>query len=185
MLKNLRVSLVLLLICGIMYPLAMTAISQLIFPAKADGSVIEAKGGDVVGSELIGQSFKDPKYFMSRVSSIEYNASGSGSGNYAPSNVEMIERTKNDIKAFLESNPDVQKEDIPADLLTNSGSGLDPHISPMAAKIQVPRIADVRDISEEQLESLIIKNTEGRQYGILGEPRVNVLQLNMELDRLK
>ena len=80
---------------------------------------------------------------------------------------------------------DVQKEDIPADLLTNSGSGLDPHISPMAAKIQVPRIADVRDISEEQLESLIIKNTEGRQYGILGEPRVNVLQLNMELDRLK
>ncbi|WP_148631280.1 potassium-transporting ATPase subunit KdpC [Bacillus sp. E214] len=185
MLKNLRVSLVLLLICGIMYPLAMTGVSQLIFPAKADGSVIEAKDGDVVGSELIGQSFKDAKYFMSRVSSIEYNASGSGSGNYAPSNEDMIERTKNDIKAFLENNPDVQKEDIPADLLTNSGSGLDPHISPMAAKIQVPRIADVRDMDEEQLVSLIIKNTDGRQYGILGEPRVNVLQLNMELDRLK
>lgn len=185
MLKNLRVSLVLLLICGIIYPLFMTGITQVIFPAKADGSVIKDEDGNVVGSELIGQNFKDPKYFSSRVSSIEYDAAGSGSGNYAPSNEDMIERTKNDIKSFLENNPDVQKEDIPADLLTNSGSGLDPHISPLAAKIQVPRIADARGVSGEQLESLISKNTERRQYGILGEPRVNVLQLNLELDRLK
>jgi K+-transporting ATPase ATPase C chain len=185
MLKNLRVSLVLLLICGIIYPLAMTGVAQVMFPAKADGSLIKDEGGKVVGSELIGQSFKNPKYFSGRISSIEYNASGSGSGNYAPSNEDMIERTKNDIKAFLENNPDVEKEDIPADLLTNSGSGLDPHISPVAAKIQVPRIAEARGISEEQLESLITKNTEKQQYGVLGESRINVLQLNLELDRLK
>ncbi len=185
MLKNLRLILVLLLICGVMYPLAMTGISQVIFPAKADGSLIKDEDGNVVGSELIGQSFKDPKYFTGRVSSIEYNASGSGSGNYAPSNEDMIKRTTSDIKAFLEKNPDVQTGDIPADLLTNSGSGLDPHISPLAAKIQVPRIADTRGISEERLESLIEENTEARQYGVLGESRVNVLQLNMELDRLK
>ena len=184
MLKNLRISLVLLLICGVAYPLAMTGISQVIMPAKADGSMIQDEEGNVVGSELIGQMFTDPSYFSGRVSSIEYNAAGSGSGNYAPSNQDMIERTKKDIEAFLKNNPDVKKEDIPADLLTNSGSGLDPHISPIAARIQVPRVARERGLTEEKLENLIKEQTEGRQFGVFGEPRVNVLKLNMALDQL-
>ncbi|EIJ79927.1 potassium-transporting ATPase C chain [Bacillus methanolicus PB1] len=184
MLKNLRISIVLLLICGVVYPFAMTGISKLFMPAKAEGSLINEKG-NVIGSELIGQMFTNPNSFRGRVSSIEYNAAGSGSSNYAPSNKEMIERTKQDIEAFLAANPNIKREDIPADLLTNSGSGLDPHISPMAAKIQVPRIADARGISEEQLYNLIAENTEGRQYGIFGEPRVNVLKLNLALDRMK
>lgn len=183
MLKNLRISLVLLIICGLAYPMAVTGLSVLTMPAKAEGSLIESNG-EVVGSKLIGQMFKDPKYFSGRVSSIEYNAAGSGSGNYAPSNKDMIERTKKDIDAFLEANPDVKKEDIPADLLTNSGSGLDPHISPLAAEIQVPRIAKERGIVEEDLYRLIKAKTEGRQLGIFGEPRVNVLELNMALDQL-
>ncbi|MGG3451818.1 potassium-transporting ATPase subunit KdpC [Domibacillus aminovorans] len=183
MLKNLRLSLVLLLICGVAYPLAMTGISQVIMPAKADGSMIKDEDGNDVGSELIGQMFTDPSYFSGRVSSIEYNGAGSGSGNYAPSNEDMIERTKEDMEAFLKNNPDVNKEDIPADLLTNSGSGLDPHISPMAAEIQVPRVASERGLSEEELEKLIEKHTEGRQFGVFGEPRVNVLKLNMALDQ--
>ncbi|WP_197032408.1 potassium-transporting ATPase subunit KdpC [Bacillus sp. UNC41MFS5] len=183
MLKNLRISLVLLIICGLAYPMAVTGLSALTMPAKAEGSLIESNG-EVVGSKLIGQMFKDPKYFSGRVSSIEYNAAGSGSGNYAPSNKDMIERTKKDIEAFLAANPDVKKEDIPADLLTNSGSGLDPHISPLAAEIQVPRIAKERGIEEEDLYRLIKVKTEGRQLGIFGEPRVNVLELNMALDQL-
>ncbi|MGG1533353.1 potassium-transporting ATPase subunit KdpC [Brevibacillus agri] len=185
MLKNLRVSLVLLLICGVAYPLAMTGITQIVMPAKADGSLITDASGKVIGSELIGQSFKDPKYFTGRVSSIEYNAAGSGSGNYAPSNPAMIERTQKDLAAFLAANPSVKQEDIPADLLTNSGSGLDPHISPQAAKIQVPRIAAVRGIDAAKLNALIDEYTEGRSLGLFGESRVNVLKLNMALDQLK
>lgn len=184
MFKNIRISLALLLICGLAYPLAMTGISQVIMPAKADGSLIIDEDGNIVGSELIGQMFTDPSYFSGRVSSIEYNAAGSGSGNYAPSNEDMIERTKKDIDAFLKNNPDVKKEDIPADLLTNSGSGLDPHISPMAAELQVPRVASERGLSEDELMKLIEAYTEGRQFGVFGEPRVNVLQLNMALDQL-
>ncbi|MEB6549688.1 potassium-transporting ATPase subunit KdpC [Heyndrickxia sporothermodurans] len=184
MFKNIRISLALLLICGLAYPLAMTGISQVIMPAKADGSLITDEDGNIVGSELIGQMFTDPSYFSGRVSSIEYNAAGSGSGNYAPSNEDMIERTKKDIDAFLKNNPDVKKEDIPADLLTNSGSGLDPHISPMAAEIQVPRVANERGLSEDKIMNLIEEYTEGRQFGFFGEPRVNVLQLNIALDQL-
>lgn len=184
MLKNLRISLVLLFICGVAYPLAMTGISQVIMPAKADGSMIQDEDGNSVGSELIGQMFTDPSYFRGRVSSIEFNAAGSGSGNYAPSNQDMIERTKKDIEAFLKNNPDVKIEDIPADLVTNSGSGLDPHISPKAARIQVPRIARERGLTEGVLEKLIQEHTEGRQFGVFGEPRVNVLKLNMALDQL-
>lgn len=183
MLKNLRISLVLLIICGLGYPLAVTGISMLTMPSKAEGSLIESNG-EVIGSKLIGQMFKDPKYFTGRVSSIEYNAAGSGSGNYAPSNKDMIERTKKDIEAFIAANPDVKKEEIPADLLTNSGSGLDPHISPLAAQIQVPRIAKERGMDEEDIYQLIKERTDGRQLGIFGEPRVNVLELNMALDKL-
>lgn len=183
MLKSIRISLVLLIICGLVYPLAVTGISTLTMPAKAKGSLVESDG-KVVGSELIGQMFKDPKYFSGRVSSIEYNAAGSGSGNYAPSNKDMIERTKKDIEAFLAANPDVNKEEIPADLLTNSASGLDPHISPLAAAIQVPRIAKNRGIDEADIYQLIKEKTDGRQLGIFGERRVNVLELNMALDQM-
>jgi K+-transporting ATPase ATPase C chain len=182
-LKNLRLSLVLLVVCGLAYPMAVTGLASLTMPAKAEGSLIEVDG-KVIGSELIGQMFKDPKYFSGRVSSIQYNAAGSGSGNYAPSNKDMIERTKKDIEVFLAANPDVKKADFPADLLTNSGSGLDPHISPLAAEIQVPRIAKIRGVEEEDISKLIKKHTEGRQLGVFGEPRVNVLKLNMELDEM-
>jgi potassium-transporting ATPase KdpC subunit len=184
MLKALRISLVLLFVCGLVYPLLVTGIANLTMPTKAEGSLMKSDG-KVVGSELIGQMFKDPKYFSGRVSSIEYDAAGSGSNNYAPSNKELIERTKKHIEAFLKANPDVEKEDIPADLLTNSASGLDPHISPLAAEIQVPRIAKIRGIDEEDLYQLIEKHTEGRQLGVFGEPRVNVLKLNMALDKLQ
>ncbi|MDH4619909.1 potassium-transporting ATPase subunit KdpC [Brevibacillus sp. AY1] len=184
MLKNIRISLVLLFICGLAYPLIMTGISQVLMPDKANGSMITDEDGNVMGSELIGQKFTDPSYFTGRVSSIEYNASGSGSGNYAPSNEALIERTKNDIELFVQNNPNVNKEDIPADLLTNSGSGLDPHITPLAAEIQIPRIANERGVSEEVLLSLIKEHTEGRLFGIFGEPRVNVLNLNIALDEL-
>ena len=183
--KNVRVSILLFIVCGIIYPLLMTGASQLLFPEKADGSLIIDGEGRVIGSELIGQHFTDPSYFSGRISSIGYDASGSGSANYAPSNEEMIARTKADIELFLEKNPDVSREDIPADLLTNSGSGLDPHISPMAARIQVARVAQARGISEEKVEKLVSAHTEGRQLGLFGEPRVNVLALNQELDRLE
>lgn len=181
MLKNLRISIILLLICGLVYPLVMTGLSQVFMPAKANGSLIKDSKGNVIGSELIGQKFTDPGYFNGRVSSIDYDAASSGSGNYAPSNQEMIERTDKDIKLFLQNN-DVKKEDIPADLLTNSGSGLDPHITPLAAQIQVPRIAQKRGLSEKELMSLIDSYTEGHE--VFSKPRVNVLKLNIALDQL-
>ncbi|MCD7035209.1 potassium-transporting ATPase subunit KdpC [Metabacillus sp. GX 13764] len=185
MLKNLRITIVLLLICGVAYPLLMTGLAQVIMPAKADGSILYGKDGRPVGSRLIGQTFTKPEYFSGRISSIGNDAASSGSKNYAPSNKEMIDRTKKDIAAFLKANPEVKKEDIPADLLTNSGSGLDPHISPLAAEIQVPRIAKLRHLDENTLNKLINKHTAGRQLGLFGDPRVNVLELNMDLDSLK
>lgn len=185
MLKNLRLAVVLLLICGIVYPLGMTGIAQIIMPEKAEGSLLKNEQGKVIGSKLIGQQFKDPRYFTGRVSSINYDAAGSGSGNYAPSNQDMIDRTKKDLAMFLKENPSIKKSEVPADLLTNSGSGLDPHISPMAAKVQVPRISKERNIDEQKLYGLIKKHTEGRQMGVFGDQRVNVLELNAALDQLK
>ncbi|MGD8190580.1 potassium-transporting ATPase subunit KdpC [Brevibacillus ginsengisoli] len=185
MLKNVRFILVLIVICGIAYPLAMTGISQLIMPAKANGSLITDQNGKTIGSELIGQTFHDPKYFQGRISSIDNNAAGSGSNNYAPSNPALIERTQKDIEAFLAANPTVKKEEIPADLLTNSASGLDPHISPQSAKIQISRIAKARGMDAAKIEALVDQQTEGRQFGIFGEPRVNVLELNLALDQLR
>ncbi|MGC5327415.1 potassium-transporting ATPase subunit KdpC [Brevibacillus sp. SYSU BS000544] len=185
MIKSIRISLVLLLLCGLAYPLAMTGIAQVLMPAKANGSLITDSQGIIVGSTLIGQTFTDPKYFSGRISSIEYNAASSGSGNYAPSNAAMIERTQKDIEAFLAANPGVKREDIPADLLTNSGSGLDPHISPEAAKIQVPRIAAARGIDAAKINALVEATTEGPDIGLFGDPRVNVLKLNLALDQLK
>ncbi|AYB40164.1 potassium-transporting ATPase subunit KdpC [Brevibacillus laterosporus] len=185
MLKNIRVSLVLLLICGVIYPLLMTGIAQALMPAQADGSLITDATGKVVGSKLIGQTFTDPKYFSGRVSSIEYNAAGSGSNNYAPSNLELVERTKKDVTALLATNPTIEQAAIPADLVTNSASGLDPHITPEAARVQVPRIAALRNLTTDQLNQLISKYTEDRSLGLFGEKRVNVLELNMALDQVK
>ncbi|TDL92725.1 potassium-transporting ATPase subunit KdpC [Vibrio vulnificus] len=185
MLKNIRVVLVLLVICGIAYPLLMTGVAQVIMPAKADGSLLKNESGKIIGSELIGQSFKDPGYFHGRVSSIEYDAAGSGTLNYAPSNEDMIKRTKKDLATFLKDNPTATQEEIPADLLTNSGSGLDPNISPQGAKIQVSRIAKERNVSEKSIYNLVDKHTEGRSLGVFGDPRVNVLKLNIALDQLK
>ncbi len=185
MLVNLRVSLVLLVLCGLIYPLAMTGLAQVLMPVQANGSLLTDANGNVVGSALIGQTFKDPKYFSGRISSIDNNAAGSGSNNYAPSNPALIERVQKDMQAFLTANPDVKQADIPADLLTNSASGLDPHITPMAAKVQVPRIAKQRNIDPAKLNALIDEHTAGRQFGLFGEQRVNVLELNLALDQLK
>ncbi|MGE7121579.1 potassium-transporting ATPase subunit KdpC [Peribacillus sp. NPDC046944] len=185
MLKNIRVVLVLFMICGMAYPLLITGLSQVMMPAQAEGSLIKNEKGKIIGSELIGQSFEEAGYFHGRVSSIEYDAAGSGSPNYSPSNEEMIKRTKSEMSEFLKANPSIKKEEIPSDLMTNSGSGLDPNISPRGALVQVPRIAKERDISEQSLYNLVEENTENRSFGLFGEPHINVLKLNIALDDLK
>ena len=178
----LGLSLVVMVICGILYPLAITAFGQGLFNKQADGSLVYNAEGVVVGSELIGQSFHEPGYFHSRVSSINYDAAGSGSPNYAPSNTEMIERTVQDTNSWLEQNPGVPVGDLPIDLVTNSASGLDPHISPEAALAQVPRVAENTGIDENTLQNLIETHTQEPWFGIFGSPGVNVLTLNLAID---
>lgn len=178
---SVRTSLLLMLLCGLVYNLSVTGIAQLVMPHKADGSLIYDSNGDVIGSEWIGQSFTDPKLFHGRVSSIDYNAAGSGTPNYAPSNPDLIARIQQSLEDWQTNNPDVPVSRLPADLITNSGSGLDPHISPEAAKAQIPRISKLTGIAAEPLESLVDDNTEGRKLGFLGEPVVNVLKLNIAL----
>ncbi|RUS45821.1 potassium-transporting ATPase subunit KdpC [Cohnella sp. AR92] len=180
----LRAGIVFIILCGILYPLAMTGIAQLFLPHNANGSLIKDASGTTVGSELIGQTFTDRKYFQSRVSSIEYKAEASGSNNYAPSNPDMLQRTKDSIGDWAEQNPDVPVSKLPIDLITNSGSGLDPHITPESAEVQVPRISKLTGIPEEQLRQLVDKHTEGRDLGVFGERRVNVLKLNIDLQTL-
>ncbi|MBC2579913.1 K(+)-transporting ATPase subunit C [Clostridium sp. DJ247] len=196
--RSILISIVLMVLCGIIYPLAMTGISQLVFNKKANGSMIVINGKEV-GSELIGQNFTDPRFFRGRVSGINYNTyteadtkpdkngkaaySGvaSGSQNLAPSNKALTDRVQKDIDDFLKTHPGVKKEDIPTDLLTSSGSGLDPNISPESAKIQIPAVSKATGISEAQLQKLVDNYTEGRSWGIFGEPRVNVLKVNLEI----
>jgi K+-transporting ATPase ATPase C chain len=198
MLREIRPSIVVLvaltLITGLVYPLAMTGIAQLIFPRQANGSIIE-RDGKVVGSELIGQNFTSDKYFHGRPSATTapdpkdpnktvpapYNAANSGGSNLGPSNKALVDRVKGDIATLQKQNPGTS---VPIDLVTTSGSGLDPDISPEAALFQAPRVAKVRSLSEERVRQLVDDNTEGRWLGLLGEPRVNVLQLNLALDRL-
>ncbi|MBB6635271.1 potassium-transporting ATPase subunit KdpC [Cohnella thailandensis] len=180
----LRASIVFIILCGILYPLAMTGLAQLFMPHQANGSLIKDASGNTVGSELIGQSFVDPKYFQSRVSSIEYKAEASGSNNYAPSNPDMLKRTQDSIAAWQKENPDVPISELPIALITNSGSGLDPHITPQSAEVQIPRISRLTGIPAGRLEQLVDKHTEGRDLGIFGEPRVNVLKLNIDLQTL-
>lgn len=179
-----RLSLVFIVLCGVIYPLTTTAIAQVLMPSQANGSLLKNDAGVVVGSELIGQNFTDPALFHGRVSSIEYKAEASGSNNYAPSNPDMLQRTKDFITQWQLDNPDVALSKLPVDLVTNSGSGLDPHITPASAIVQIPRISNLTGIPATQLEELVNKHTEGRDLGLFGEERVNVLKLNMDLQKL-
>jgi K+-transporting ATPase ATPase C chain len=198
MVREIRPALVVLvaltLITGLVYPLAMTGIAVLLFPHQAQGSLVE-RDGKIVGSDLIGQAFTGDKYFHGRPSATNtpdpndatktvpapYNAANSGGSNLGPSNKALIDRVQGDIDALKKENP---SEPVPADLVTTSASGLDLHISPEAALFQVPRIAKARNLSEDRIRQLVEERTEGRFLGVLGEPRVNVLLLNLALDRI-
>ncbi len=175
--------LVFTLITGVIYPLVVTGISQLIFPHQANGSMITINGQSV-GSTLIGQQFDDPKYFWGRLSatgSFPYNAAASSGSNLGPTNPALLDSVNARIAALKAADPGNTQE-IPVDLVTSSGSGLDPNISVAAALYQIPRVARERGMSESALTTLVDQYTEGRQLGFLGEPRVNVLKLNLALD---
>ncbi|HEY1923906.1 MAG TPA: potassium-transporting ATPase subunit KdpC [Candidatus Acidoferrum sp.] len=167
-------------IFGLLYPVAVTAVAQLLFPHQANGSLITKKGR-VVGSELLGQSFSSPAYFHSRPSyaGTGYDASQSSGSNFAPTNHQLLDRVKSDVEKLQAENPNAP---IPVDLITSSGSGLDPEISPAAAEFQVPRIARERHLDASTVRALVAKHTLPRQFGFLGEPRVRVLELNLDLD---
>jgi potassium-transporting ATPase KdpC subunit len=180
-------------ITGVIYPLVVTSIAQVLFPSQANGSLIMAEGGKAVGSELIGQQFDDPKYFWGRISAtgtFAYNAfnaenlTASSGSNYGPLNPALIDMVQARIDALKAADPD-NTAPIPVDLVTASGSGLDPHISIAAALYQIHRVAQARGLSEEAVNALVDQYTRGRQFGFLGEPRVNVLKLNLALDGLK
>ena len=197
MLKEIRPAILILvlltLITGLAYPLAMTAIAGAIFPKQAQGSLIE-RDGKVVGSALIGQEFKEDKYFHGRPSATTapdpadasktvpapYNAANSGGSNLGPTSKALADRVKEDVEKLKAENP---QGTVPVDLVTTSASGLDPDISPEAALFQVPRVAKARNMPEDRLRQLVAENTAGRLAGLLGEPRVNVLALNLALDR--
>lgn len=186
-LKHLRSSIISIflftVLTGLLYPLAVTGIAQLVFPVKANGSLI-LKDGKPLGSELIGQQFSDPKYFWSRLSDtgpFAYNAAASSGSNYGPLNPALFDAVQKRIKDLKDADPQNTKP-VPVDLVTSSGSGLDPHISVAAALYQLPRVARNRNMSEEKMRSLVDQYTEGRQLGFLGEPRVNVLTLNLALN---
>ena len=182
----LMVFLLLTVLTGIIYPLFVTGLAQLLFPEKANGSLIIAESG-YAGSELIGQPFDDPIYFWGRLSAtpdLLYNPASSSGSNLGPSNPALMEAVKGRVAALQKTDPG-NKLPIPIDLVTSSGSGLDPHISPAAGLYQASRVARTRGLSEDQVRRLVDRNTEPRQWGFLGEPRVNVLKLNQSLDRLR
>ena len=197
--QALLVTIVLLLICGLLFPLLLTGLSKVFFPSQAAGSLVTVDG-QVVGAKNVGQEFTEDYYLWGRPSAYHYNSYvegedgtpyytdgtpfsglGSGSNNYAPSNPALAERVEQDLEAFLKKNPDVKKENIPTDLLTASGSGLDPHISPASAEIQIPRIAKSSGLDEEKLREIVKNNTSGKLFGIFGEETVNVLKVNIEI----
>ncbi len=186
--KNLLISvwftLATTVLLGIIYPLVVTGLAQMLFPKQANGELI-TQGGKLVGSHLIGQPFTAPGYFYSRPSAAGaagYDPTASGGSNLGPTNKALIDRVNASVKALQPTNPAAP---IPADLVTTSGSGLDPHISPAAAEFQVPRVAHERGMGEQDVRALVQKHTEERQFGLLGEPRVNVLDLNLDLDAIR
>lgn len=182
--KNLTISVLMTVVTtillGLVYPLLVTGIAKVAFPKQAAGELIE-RNGQVVGARLIGQGFTSPGYFHSRGSAAGtgYDASNSAGTQYGPTNQKLVDRVKQDVASLQAENPG---KPIPADLVTTSASGLDPHISPANAEFQLPRVAHERGISEDELRRIIAKHTETRQLGFLGEPRVNVLELNLDLD---
>lgn len=192
--------LVMMVICSLIYPLALTGVSQLTMEAKADGSKVDEEGNlttdtkKAVGSALIGQDFTEDCYFQGRVSSVNYNTYteeqkengeyagvASGSYNYGNSNPELEKRMQEDLDEFLKDHPGVKPEDVPAELLTASGSGLDPHISPRSAEVQIPTVAENSGLSEEVVEQIVKDNTEHKTLGVFGEERVNVLGCNLDI----
>lgn len=179
-LTSIWMTMVTTLLLGIVYPFVVTGLAQLLFPKQANGSLISVNG-KIVGSRLIGQPFSSPEYFRSRPSAAGtgYDAGNSGGSNLGPTNQMLIDRMRAAAQKAQAENPNAP---VPMDLVTTSGSGLDPHISPEAADFQVPRIARERRMSETDLRALVANHTEGRQLGFLGEPRVNVLELNLDLD---
>jgi K+-transporting ATPase ATPase C chain len=187
MVRNALMSLLLFtLLTGIIYPLAVTGLAQAVFPDKANGSII-TKDGKTVGSALLGQQFTDPKYFWGRLSATSpypYNGGASSGSNLGPNNPDLMKSAEERIHALREVDPGNTGR-IPVDLVTASGSGLDPHISPAAAAYQVRRVAKLRGMDEEKVSAFVAANTEGRQFGILGEPVVNVLKLNLALDEVR
>jgi potassium-transporting ATPase KdpC subunit len=179
-----KATIVLTVLTGLFYPLLVTGLAKIVFPRQAVGSLIEA-GGKVVGSELIGQRFTRPEYFHGRPSAAGndgYDGLSSGGSNYGPTNQKLIDRVRDDVKKFRAENPTFTGA-IPADIVTASGSGLDPHISPAAADAQAARVATARGVPLDSVRSLVAAQTEDRQFGVLGEPRVNVLLLNLALDQ--
>jgi K+-transporting ATPase ATPase C chain len=172
---------------GLLYPLAITAIGQMLFPSAANGSLIYGKDGKPLGSRLIGQPFDDPKYFWSRPSAtgpVPYNAAASSGSNLGPTNEALLKAVQDRVDILHKADPE-NKAPVPVDLVTASASGLDPHISPAAALYQLRRVARVRGVDESTLRQMIERHTQGRFLGLLGEPAVNVLELNLELDGVK
>lgn len=184
--QHLRIAILMTLVTtvlfGLVYPLVVTGLGQLIFPAQANGGMI-VRNGQIVGSRLIGQTFSSDRYFHSRPSGAGNGydpvAPSGGASNLGPTNRQLLERVKGDVEKLHAENP---KAAIPVDLVTTSGSGLDPEISPAAAEFQIPRVARERHLGETDLRALVAKHTLGRQFGVLGEPRVNVVELNLDLD---
>jgi potassium-transporting ATPase KdpC subunit len=184
--ENIRIAVVMTILTtivfGLLYPLAVTGLGQLFFPAKANGQLIE-KNGQIVGSRIIGQPFSSDRYFHPRPSAAGNGydpvAPSGGASNLGPTNRQLMDRVRSDVEKLRAENPGAA---VPVDLITTSGSGLDPDISPAAAEFQVSRVARARGLSAAELRAIVAKHTQGRQFGFLGEPRVNVLELNLELD---
>src|ERR1039458_5323976 len=183
LLPAVRMTLTLTVLTGLLYPGVVTGLSQLLFPTAANGSLVQ-QNGRIIGSALIGQNFTRPQYFQPRPSAAGndgYDPTASAGSNFGPTSQKLADRVKASVEKFRKENPEY-KGPIPADLLTASGSGLDPHLSPASAAAQAPRVARVRGVSPEQIQQLIAQSTEDRDLGFLGEPRVNVLRLNLALD---
>lgn len=179
---SILITLVMTVLLGLIYPLVVTGLAQVIFPHQANGSLLKNQAGEVIGSELIGQSFAAPEYFQPRPSAAGngYDAGAASGSNLGPTSNKLIDRIKTDVEKYQAENPG---KPIPVDLVTTSASGLDPHITPANAEFQIPRVAKARNISEAELRQIVAQFTEDRQFGFLGEPRVNVLLLNLELNK--